>query len=666
MNPGATRLRPAPPFLVGGGLLLWGLQNGFLMYALFMAILLETAHRVSWRWTISDKEFNNITDLSSVVFFAVVVYIFTTEGSKGIFTILSVLPFVFFLILLTQLYSERGRIKLSALFVSLRKLDADKTPESNQEIDISLPYFMACLISASAGNQKPLWFFTACCLFISIVLWSVRPKRYRILTWVSMLGFAFLLGYAGQAGITRLQAAIEAGFMQIFDQFMWRYRDAGRTTTAIGSIGRLKLSDRIVIRIKTDEKLTRPLYLQEAAYNSYSYGVWSTAGAEFSLIDPDAGGNSWTLGNAEPDREIEISTYMVKEKGVIPLPQGTSRITGRGIIEIDQNPYGAVNMEIHEGWIRYKAGYRNNQLFNRDPDKNDLYIADSYRKDFDRLAEELGLHEKPPREIIRTVENHFAHNFFYSLTRKQRFPRGKYLADFLFKSRKGHCEFFATSTVLLLRSAGIPARYAVGYSTQEYSRLEGQYVARARHAHSWALAYVNKHWRMIDTTPSVWAPLEDEEASGFESLIDLWSWLNYKISRWQSRDNPENQESSYTLLWLLIPLVLFLAWRLYFKQRVKRSNDETGSAVPGEYPGMNSGFYRLSAALERAGFRRRAGETMYVWISRVETRLSSRHLHQALMLHYRYRFDPHGLSSQAKNRLNMLVNAALLDLQTMV
>src|SRR5207247_2054170 len=79
------------------------------------------------------------------------------------------------------------------------------------------------------------------------------------------------------------------------------------------------------------------------------------------------------------------------------------------------------------------------------------------------------------------------------------------LGEFLQTTRAGHCEYFASATVLLLRAAGVPARYAVGFSVQEWSRLERRWIVRARHAHSWALAYVDGAWREGDTTPPLWA-----------------------------------------------------------------------------------------------------------------------------------------------------------------
>src|SRR5205807_1199702 len=83
----------------------------------------------------------------------------------------------------------------------------------------------------------------------------------------------------------------------------------------------------------------------------------------------------------------------------------------------------------------------------------------------------------------------------YSTWKGERPRKESALEEFLLNSRAGHCEYFATATTLLLRAAGVPARYAVGFSVQEWSRLEQRYIVRARHAHSWTLAYVNGGWR---------------------------------------------------------------------------------------------------------------------------------------------------------------------------
>lgn len=660
-----TYLRAAPPLLLGAGLLLWGWQNGFLVYAIIMGLLLEITHYVNWRWPITDKEFNNLTDLSGLGFFIVIVYIFIDKGAEGIYTILSIIPFVLFLLILVQLFSDKGGIKLSALFISLRKLDTDKSPELNRYIDISLPYFMVCIISASAGNIRTIWFFLSCCLLFAITMWLVRPrKRYRITTWALLVVLSFCVAYAGQAGIRNLQATIEQNFMGMFDRFMWRFRDPDRATTAIGSLGRLKLSDRILVRIKPDRALTEPLYLYESSYNSYNYGVWSTVKPAFESVDSDPGGSSWTLNNDKPDRSAEISVYMINQAGVIPVPLGTSKIRGPGIVAVNENNYGTIKMEMHEGWIKYSTDYQNDSITAPPPSKYDLSVSDTYRTDFEKFADQLQLRGKPEQEIVDKVRKTFLEHYTYSLTRKQRYPRGRYLADFLFNSKSGHCEYFATATVLLLRTLGIPARYAVGYATQEYSILEGQYIARSRHAHSWVLAFVNGHWIQVDTTPSVWAPEEEKGSSALQPVIDLLSWINFKISRWRSGEELEDEKTSYSLLWLLIPLGLLLFWRMYFKERIQKIGIKRETLVMREFQGRDSIFYRLVEQLEIRGYSRIEGETLYQWLKRIDYIVSGKKLSRALMLHYQYRFDPAGLNKRAKEEFNDLVSELMMEIKT--
>lgn len=658
----ARLLQPAPPFVLTAGLLLWGWQNQFLIYAVPMAILLEAARYVNWRWSTSEKEFNNIADISGVGFFIAVVYIFFTVRSEGIFTILSVLPFVFFLIVMTQLYSEQGSLKLSVLLVSLRKLSPEYDRELNKNIDISLPYFLICLIAASAGNQRTPWFYILVTLLLAFVLWTARPARYSPVLWLALIGVAMAGGYAGQIGLITAQRAIERSLMSMFDQFMWRYRDPNRVTTAIGTIGRLKFSDRILLRIKTPARLTRPLYLHEATYDSFHYGVWSTTKPGFDLVDSDPGGTSWTLNELPRPARATITTYLVKDAGVIPLPHGASRISGTGIIEINQNNFGTVNLEMREGWISYNADYGNGVLPEWKPSPDDLVVAEPYRRDLARLAGELALNGKTQTEIVSAVVNHFRHNFRYSLAGR-RYPGRNYLSDFLFVTRQGHCEYFATSTVLLLRSLGIPARYAVGYYIDEYSTLEGQYIGRSRDAHSWALAYVNDTWQVLDTTPAVWAPYEDANASSLQALFDLTAWLRYKLSRWQTKDELEDEEQSrFELLWLLIPLIIILTWRLYIKERITTVLQGRHVKPRLVCPGLDSDFYRLVDRLEGRGYKRRDGETLRAWLSRCGAEWSNAGIEQALRLHYQYRFDPAGMTDQVKYRLENLVGKIINEM----
>jgi hypothetical protein len=515
-------------------------------------------------------------------------------------------------------------------------------------------------VSASAGNQYPIAFFIIICLLTGWLLWNVRPKCYHFLQWITWLCLAIGLAYISQSGIQQLHQQIEITFMDWFDQFAWRTRDPYSTTTAIGSLGRLKMSDRIMVRVKTDIKLKTPMLLREATYDSYGYGIWSNLDTDFFVIDPDLSSKQWVFNKTEKTSgHATISSFFKDDRGIVPMPLGSDAIIrGTNILQVENNPFGSVRIESRPGWINYDVTYTEDKIYDIEPYNNDLDLPPQYINDFKRLVSELELNTKTDKEIVQTVEAFFSDNFYYSLVQNQRYTRGKYLSKFLFNSRKGHCEYFATATALLLRAAGIPTRYAVGYSIQEYSPLEKQYIARARHAHSWVLYYINQRWHTLDTTPSIWAPLEAEDSSLITPLIDLWSWLKYRFS--DGNVETTEEESSIKLLWLLIPLLAFLGWRIYSSKRINKEDVRQNSKTS-DFPrmGLDSEFYTVIQELEKQNDMRRSGETLSAWINRIQFKQDNNKLLQAMTLHNRYRFDPGSKKDSDKSELDKLVQTIL-------
>lgn len=658
-KPASVLLPSAPPFLTSAALLLWGWQCDFLFYSIAMAFLLESARFIHWRTPITDREFNHISDLSSVIFMVVVVYVFATRSYHGIFTILSLLPFLFFLLILAQTWSVQGNIKPGALFISMRKAE-DEHSFNNYAVDLSFPYLIICLISASAGNQHEKLFFVFVIMLVGWILWSLRPQNTRVLLWLSLMLVSIMTAYAGQAGLYRLQQLSEATFLQWFEQFMWRSRDPNRTTTAIGSLGKLKFSDRIMVRVDTHgKKLERPLYLREASYTNYGYGVWTNFQHTLRLIDPIPAGRHWIINDdITADDRITISFHMDEQKAVIPVPMGLGSISRVSAIEIEHSPYGALSMELNPGWIKYDAIFNGTRIEDALPGKDELEIPPVYRKELQELANRLGLETQPPAQRVETIKRFFAENFRYSLTQTERYPRGKYLSKFIFETRKGHCEYFATATTLLLRAAEIPARYVVGYAIDEYSPLEGQYIGRARHVHSWVIAYFDNQWQMIDTTPPIWAPLEAMDRSFIEPLVDLWSWISYKLSTWNSDDADSSTTAVY--YWLLLPILLYFLWRMFIRDRIQNTRLRIREKrMPFHRAGIDSAFYQLITALEVRYVSRRPGETLTAWLAKTEKNIPGLKLQELLELHYRYRFDPEGLNSTEKKILETGVRKQL-------
>src|SRR5665213_1671061 len=126
------------------------------------------------------------------------------------------------------------------------------------------------------------------------------------------------------------------------------------------------------------------------------------------------------------------------------------------------------------------------------PSPVDLAVPEDERPALSSVAAGLGLDRMNERQKIRAVSRFFQDHFHYSLNSQGRIARNDRrspLGQFLTQTRSGHCEYFATATVLLLRQAGVNARYITGYAVQESARHGDTYLVRERHSHAWALVY---------------------------------------------------------------------------------------------------------------------------------------------------------------------------------
>jgi hypothetical protein len=111
-------------------------------------------------------------------------------------------------------------------------------------------------------------------------------------------------------------------------------------------------------------------------------------------------------------------------------------------------------------------------------------------------------------------------------------PEGEKIETFLFDIRRGHCELFATSMVLMLRSQGIPARLAAGFLGAEYNPIEGYYIVRQSNAHAWVEAFVEgAGWQVYDPTPAAGRPTGTE--AGWSALAaQLYDYLVFRWDRY--------------------------------------------------------------------------------------------------------------------------------------
>ena len=229
-----------------------------------------------------------------------------------------------------------------------------------------------------------------------------------------------------------------------------------------------------------------PILLREASYNVYISPAWFAVGAAFTPVQPEAGGETWKLAPGPADEaSVGVSLYLNRGRGVLPLPARAMEIDRLAVVRLSKNPLGAVKVDEGLGLVTYQVRGGSTAPLDAPPTDLDVGVPTGESVAVTRLVAELALASKSPAERLEAVAAFFRTRFRYSTYADR--PLGRTpLEDFLLRRRSGHCEYFATGTVLLLRAAGVPARYATGYSVQEWSRLEQRYVVRARHAHSWA------------------------------------------------------------------------------------------------------------------------------------------------------------------------------------
>ncbi len=658
-----------PPLLVGAALLFWGWETGLVLPALFVALVLEASRVVPWRLEFSRTDFNRVSDLCALLLLGSAVYVFAVAGvpravggPRAITILFQRIPLLVALLVACQAYSTVGRIPAGALFWTLRK-KAEREGVLGETVDLAYPYVVVCALAASAANVRTLAFYAGLCLLAAWALWAGRSRRYSPLWWASLLAVAIILGYGGHQALHRLQGKLEQVVLDyIFNIVRRRDTDPFRSITSIGHLGRLKLSDRIFLRVEPDAASPTPMLLREASYNVYNSPAWFAVGASFTAVQAEADGETWKFApGGPPERSVAVAAYLNRGRGVLALPNGAVQVDKLVVVALARNPLGAVRVDEGLGLVNYRARFGAASVLDAPPTGVDLGVPPRESPVLRRIAAELDLAAKPPAEKVETIAAFFRQHFRYSLYQSARPLTGSPIEDFLLRWRAGHCEYFATATVLLLRTAGVPARYGVGYSVQEWSPLERRYVVRARHAHSWTLAWVDGAWRDLDTTPPVWAS-EEDSGSLLRPLGDLWSWGEYLFSRWRYGES-EGGPGSY-LPWLLVPLGLLLAWRLYRRKRVSATAGEGAAArARRPRPGEDSEFYLVERELARAGLGRRPAEPATAWVRRLRDAgtpaVATEALPDIVALHYRYRFDPVGISAAERAALRTRVDAWL-------
>lgn len=94
---------------------------------------------------------------------------------------------------------------------------------------------------------------------------------------------------------------------------------------------------------------------------------------------------------------------------------------------------------------------------------------------------------------------------------------------FLFKTRRGHCEYFASAMVAMCQSVGLSARLVVGYVAADYNTLTRKYLVRQSDAHAWTEVHVGGGvWQVFDPTPASGVSALRRQSRGWLAALRNW------------------------------------------------------------------------------------------------------------------------------------------------
>jgi hypothetical protein len=681
----------APDPFIGGrplllpALALWGWQAELLPVALLMGLVLEAPRFVALRFDIRQGDFERLWSFTSVLFLAVIFYLLIARQGLGnltavgavvvdnpqgadqdglhrvsdtALTFLRWLPYILFPFTIAHAWSRAVTVPWST-FSLYEQARAKRDPQGRPPEWAARPmhpgylYLGVTLFASTTAAINTETYLPALFPLVVLALWPWRNRRYGVVAWLLVLsafmGIAVLARYAQHAPRDAWQA-LENHLIQ--DGGGSR-PDQSFQPMAIGHIGQLKQSGSILLWIDSADS-TPPGLLREASFNRYQRDAWMVPRQGFELLDP-----ARLPGPAagQERHTLIISRYALPPATPLAVPGDVRAVRSVSTASIEVNDLAALRLHEELPLARYEVDSGPGGGLSAPPLPEDTSLATLSPPDRAAVraaAAAAGLTpDLAPEAAIADVERWFDHGFTYSLW-QDHLPEGvSPLANFLQTSHAGHCEFYATATTLLLRAAGVPTRYAVGYSVEE--RRDATWLARGRDAHAWCLAWVGGRWRDVDTTPGTWRAGESAAgAAWWQGLSDAWTQGWYRFAEWRQ----------YGGSWRLVVFIagsLVLAWMAWRQLRgsrwrrvVRTAPDATSEAARA---GLDSEFFAVLSQLATVYGPRLPAETVAAWLRRCLPAQDPRvaDVVEALNLHQRLRFDPLGLAPAERRRLQHLV-----------
>jgi protein-glutamine gamma-glutamyltransferase len=303
------------------------------------------------------------------------------------------------------------------------------------------------------------------------------------------------------------------------------------------------LSDQLVLRVRTD----RPRLLRGMVFDVYSGQTWRRSSVDPELVE----GIPARLSRAGRPGERESITQSIELFADTPnllfaAAEPSDVYHAAGAVWAWDDGTLTTGAEQEEGVIysivSHQPRFDRDDLVDRGELGDDgfdeglgtryLQLPDGLPDRVRRLAEEITAGESSPYAKALAVEAWLGDNVEYALDPTPQ-PRDADTVDwFLFEHRIGWCEPIASSMVVLLRVAGVPARLATGFMPGARNPLTGWYDIRMSDAHAWVEVWEPHHgtWLTMDPTGAVPRAALGPGTSGSRIVaVDLAHWVRDRI-----------------------------------------------------------------------------------------------------------------------------------------
>ena len=554
--------------------------------------------------------------------------------------------------------------------------------------------FLMVLAAAALTVGSVFLFSFACFLLVAVITFVLMEMRHSVAAEQThaqdprVASPARGMAYGLLAIAPVLMLMILAGSFLIFfllprisSHYLSAYTPTSDVSTGftdrvqLGRIGQIQQSSAVVMHIEIqNDRLGRyDLKWRGIALSNFDGRTWSNS-YEQTQVRPAGDGLYRLAPFVAPRGEATVAGRSIHYR-VLMEPLGTNvfflaekpqSLTGN-FRQVSMDAGGAVyDLDAEHPINRYEAESKLPEI-----DSDELRLAtntapggmDEYLKlppldiRISQLAEEIAAPAPSNYDKAVAVEQYLSTHFGYTLELPSSLPQDP-LANFLFERKKGHCEYFASSMAVMLRSLRIPSRIVTGFRGGEFNDLTGQYVVRASDAHSWVEAYFpGSGWISFDPTPAGNLPARNGWSRMqlyMDATASFWrEWIiNYDVShqrtlgkdaayssrrffdearRWMGRQHramlrsarrAQRHFTNFPVRWLggFIAVAAVLITLLNLRRVIHGLRDRSLRAHPERAPRESAALWydRMVSRMARLGWRKSPSQTPLDFVAAIQ------------------------------------------------